>query len=258
MHFLGPEGPAPAKNALTPLWREVYCTLCLNCACLFQVEGLRLLNRADPFVEVSVMESGEHVLGAAGEVHLETCIKDLQTRFARVELQVCVCVCRVCVGVMVCVVCFQTCRRALHEWSCRCVCLCVQGLCGCYGLCGVLLKRADALCTSGAAGVCLCVQGLLGVMVCVVCFRNVQTRFARVELQVCVCVCRVCVGVMVCVVCFQTCRRALHEWSCRCVFVCAGFVWVLWSVLCAFETCRRAVHEWSCRRVCVTVCVVCF
>lgn len=34
------------------------------------------------------MESGEHVLGAAGEVHLETCIKDLQTRFARVELQV--------------------------------------------------------------------------------------------------------------------------------------------------------------------------
>ena len=34
------------------------------------------------------MESGEHVLGAAGEVHLETCIKDLKERFARVELQV--------------------------------------------------------------------------------------------------------------------------------------------------------------------------
>lgn len=47
-----------------------------------------MLNRADPFVEVSVMESGEHVLGAAGEVHLETCIKDLRMRFARVELQV--------------------------------------------------------------------------------------------------------------------------------------------------------------------------
>ena len=28
--------------------------------------GLRLLNRADPFVEVTVQESGEHVVGAAG------------------------------------------------------------------------------------------------------------------------------------------------------------------------------------------------
>lgn len=30
------------------------------------VDGLRLLNRADPFVEVVVQESGEHVIGAAG------------------------------------------------------------------------------------------------------------------------------------------------------------------------------------------------
>jgi translation elongation factor EF-G len=29
-------------------------------------EGLRLLNRADPFVEVSLQDSGEHVIGAAG------------------------------------------------------------------------------------------------------------------------------------------------------------------------------------------------
>lgn len=52
------------------------------------MEGLRLLNRADPFVEVSVADTGEHVLGAAGEVHLETCVKDLTERFARVELSV--------------------------------------------------------------------------------------------------------------------------------------------------------------------------
>jgi ribosome assembly protein 1 len=52
------------------------------------VEGLRLLNRADPFVEVGVMDTGEHVLGAAGEVHLETCIKDLRERFAGIQLQV--------------------------------------------------------------------------------------------------------------------------------------------------------------------------
>ncbi|CAL8464184.1 g3719 [Coccomyxa elongata] len=51
-------------------------------------EGLRLLNRADPFVEVSVLDSGEYVIGAAGEVHLETIVKDLRERFARVELSV--------------------------------------------------------------------------------------------------------------------------------------------------------------------------
>ena len=29
-------------------------------------EGLKLLNRADPFVEVTTQDSGEHVIGAAG------------------------------------------------------------------------------------------------------------------------------------------------------------------------------------------------
>jgi hypothetical protein len=38
--------------------------------------------------QVSVAQGGEHVLGAAGEVHLETCVKDLQERFARIKLQV--------------------------------------------------------------------------------------------------------------------------------------------------------------------------
>lgn len=52
------------------------------------MKGLRLLNRADPFVEVSVSARGEHVLAAAGEVHLERCIKDLKDRFARVSLEV--------------------------------------------------------------------------------------------------------------------------------------------------------------------------
>ncbi|XP_021715630.1 elongation factor-like GTPase 1 isoform X1 [Chenopodium quinoa] len=52
------------------------------------MKGLRLLNRADPFVEVSVSSRGEHVLAAAGEVHLERCIKDLKERFAKVSLEV--------------------------------------------------------------------------------------------------------------------------------------------------------------------------
>lgn len=46
-------------------------------------EGLQLLNRADPFVQVSVSDmTGEALLGAAGEIHLETCLKDLRERCA--------------------------------------------------------------------------------------------------------------------------------------------------------------------------------
>ncbi|KAK4279233.1 hypothetical protein QN277_016966 [Acacia crassicarpa] len=52
------------------------------------LKGLRLLNRADPFVEVTVSARGEHVLAAAGEVHLERCVKDLKERFSKVSLQV--------------------------------------------------------------------------------------------------------------------------------------------------------------------------
>ncbi|KAG9134943.1 hypothetical protein Leryth_001247 [Lithospermum erythrorhizon] len=52
------------------------------------MKGLRLLNRADPFVEVTVSSRGEHVLAAAGEVHLERCIQDLKERFAKVNLEV--------------------------------------------------------------------------------------------------------------------------------------------------------------------------
>ena len=51
-------------------------------------KGLRALDRADPAVTVSVLPTGEHVLGAAGEVHLETAVKDLRERFARCELVV--------------------------------------------------------------------------------------------------------------------------------------------------------------------------
>ena len=50
--------------------------------------GLQLLHRADPLVQVSLQESGEHVISAAGEVHLETCIKDLRERFARIDIVV--------------------------------------------------------------------------------------------------------------------------------------------------------------------------
>eukprot|EP00884_Botryococcus_braunii_P007860 jgi/Botrbrau1/17075/Bobra.0285s0002.1 len=49
--------------------------------------GLELLHRADPFVDIQLLDSGEHVIGAPGEIHLETVLKDLQERFARVKLK---------------------------------------------------------------------------------------------------------------------------------------------------------------------------
>ncbi|XP_038044225.1 elongation factor-like GTPase 1 isoform X2 [Patiria miniata] len=52
------------------------------------VMGMKLLNQADPCVEVLVQETGEHVIVAAGEVHLERCLDDLRERFAKIEINV--------------------------------------------------------------------------------------------------------------------------------------------------------------------------
>ena len=52
------------------------------------VKGLQLLNQADPSVEVTVQETGEHVLAGAGEVHLLRCIDDLTKDYSKVELKV--------------------------------------------------------------------------------------------------------------------------------------------------------------------------
>ncbi|KAK9474817.1 P-loop containing nucleoside triphosphate hydrolase protein [Dipodascopsis tothii] len=48
--------------------------------------GLRLLNQADPCVQVLVQESGEHIMVTAGELHLERCLKDLRERFAGIDI----------------------------------------------------------------------------------------------------------------------------------------------------------------------------
>ena len=45
------------------------------------VQGLRLLNQADPCVQVMVQETGEHVIVTAGEVHLQRCVDDLRERY---------------------------------------------------------------------------------------------------------------------------------------------------------------------------------
>ncbi|KAI8086124.1 uncharacterized protein BX664DRAFT_386577 [Halteromyces radiatus] len=52
------------------------------------VEGLRLLNQADPCVQVMLQETGEHVILTAGELHLERCLRDLKERFAKINIHV--------------------------------------------------------------------------------------------------------------------------------------------------------------------------
>lgn len=49
-------------------------------------EGLKLLNVADPCVEIMDTATGELVLGACGEVHLEKCLDDLETIYSKIKV----------------------------------------------------------------------------------------------------------------------------------------------------------------------------
>lgn len=51
------------------------------------ITGLKMLEQSDPCVEYEVLQSGEHVILTAGELHLERCLKDLRERFAKCEIQ---------------------------------------------------------------------------------------------------------------------------------------------------------------------------
>jgi ribosome assembly protein 1 len=51
------------------------------------IKGLKLLEQSDPCAIYEQMESGEHVILTAGELHLERCLKDLQERYAKCEIQ---------------------------------------------------------------------------------------------------------------------------------------------------------------------------
>eukprot|EP00953_Heterococcus_sp_UTEX-ZZ885_P037920 19465-Heterococcus_DN1.PRE.1 len=50
--------------------------------------GLSKLYQADPAVEVSVTDRGEHIVCCLGELHLEQCLKDLREQYAGVEVRV--------------------------------------------------------------------------------------------------------------------------------------------------------------------------
>ncbi|KAG0724152.1 Elongation factor-like GTPase 1 [Chionoecetes opilio] len=49
--------------------------------------GLKLLNQADPCVQVALQNSGEYVIVTAGEIHLQRCVDDLQERYAGVPIR---------------------------------------------------------------------------------------------------------------------------------------------------------------------------
>jgi elongation factor 2 len=50
------------------------------------VEGLKRLSKSDPMVQISMEESGEHIVAGAGELHLEICLKDLEEDHAQIPL----------------------------------------------------------------------------------------------------------------------------------------------------------------------------
>ncbi|KAL9129946.1 MAG: hypothetical protein Q9217_001748 [Psora testacea] len=51
------------------------------------IKGMRLLEQSDPCAQYEVLDSGEHVILTAGELHLERCLKDLRERFAKCDIQ---------------------------------------------------------------------------------------------------------------------------------------------------------------------------
>jgi elongation factor 2 len=52
------------------------------------VEGMKRLAKSDPMVLCYTEESGEHIIAASGELHLEICLQDLQNDFMGTEVKV--------------------------------------------------------------------------------------------------------------------------------------------------------------------------
>merc|ERR550514_1280057 len=51
------------------------------------VEGLKRLSKSGPMVQISMEESGEHIIAGAGELHLEICLKDLEEDHAQIPIK---------------------------------------------------------------------------------------------------------------------------------------------------------------------------
>jgi elongation factor 2 len=51
------------------------------------IEGLNKLAKSDPLVLVIHEETGQHIIAGCGELHVEICLKDLQTEYANCEIK---------------------------------------------------------------------------------------------------------------------------------------------------------------------------
>ena len=51
-------------------------------------DGLRLLNVADPCVEIVSSNTGELIIAACGEVHMQKCLDDLKKNYAKCKVRV--------------------------------------------------------------------------------------------------------------------------------------------------------------------------
>ena len=50
--------------------------------------ALKKLSKIDPLVELQETTSGQYVIAAAGEIHMERCIKDLNELYCPCEIKV--------------------------------------------------------------------------------------------------------------------------------------------------------------------------
>ncbi|KAH8870455.1 Elongation factor 2 [Schistosoma japonicum] len=84
--FAGAHNLKQMKFSVSPVVRVA--VECRNPADLPKlVEGLKRLAKSDPMVQISMEESGEHIIAGAGELHLEICLKDLEEDHACIPLR---------------------------------------------------------------------------------------------------------------------------------------------------------------------------
>merc|ERR1712226_353786 len=50
--------------------------------------GMKRLAKSDPMVLCYTEDSGEHIIAASGELHLEICLQDLQQEFMGTEVKI--------------------------------------------------------------------------------------------------------------------------------------------------------------------------
>lgn len=55
---------------------------------VLKAQGMKMLNLADPGCEVYIQKTGEYIVAASGELHLNHCLNVLRQEFAKIEIKV--------------------------------------------------------------------------------------------------------------------------------------------------------------------------